>query len=123
MAKDALRLIFAGLGVLIILITLFSPGNYRGLDSPIWGLLLGAGLIFLPFTAAAMFLAYALMVVIPFGSALLLAYVAVQIFGKDSIPAFIGFFAGGYFGFKFVVSDAFDKLLGPLRKVSDKDNS
>lgn len=123
MAKDLLRLILAGVGILIILVTLFSPGQYRGMDSPIWGLLLGAGLIILPFTAAVMFLAYALIVGIPLGLAMLFAYLCAQLFGKDSIPVFIGFIAGGYTGFKFVVSDAFDKLLEPLRKASDKDSA
>ena len=123
MLKQILRLILSGIGVLVILATLFSPGHYRGLDSPIWGLLLGVGLIILPFTAAAMFLAYAFMIVIPFGLAILFAYLAVRIFGKDSIPAFIAFFGGGYLGFKFVGSNAFETLLKPLSKLSGKDNT
>ena len=66
--KSIARLILPILGVFVIIFQLASMGGYyRGLDSPIWGLLLGAGLIAFPFTALGMFIFYILFVGIPLG--------------------------------------------------------
>ncbi len=115
-----LRIVLPILGALIILFQLFHlGGNHSGLDSPFWGFLLGAGLIVAPFTALGMLLMYLALVGIPLGLGLLGGVLWAELFGKGGW-AIIGFIAGGWLGFKFVVSDSFDKLFEPLRALSDK---
>jgi hypothetical protein len=74
-----------------------------------WGMALGAGLVFAPFTAGGMFLLYIAIIGIPFGAGLLLAVMAKEAFGPGIIVG-IAFFAGILLGGKFVVSDAFDRV-------------
>lgn len=118
--SSVLRIVLPILGVLIILFQLFHlGGSYGGLDSPIWGLLLGAGLIVAPFTALGMFLMYLALVGIPLGLGLLGGYIWAEFFGKGGWAA-IGFLVGAWLGYKFVVSESFDKLFEPIRALRAK---
>jgi len=117
-----LRVVLPVLGVLLILFqVLHLGGSYGGLDSPVWGFLLGVGLIVAPFTALGMLVMYLALVGIPLGLGLLGALIWAEQFGKGRW-ALIGFVAGGWLGFKFVVSDSFDRLFEPLRSLGDKAN-
>jgi hypothetical protein len=117
--KSIARLVLPILGVVVII---FQLTHYRGLDSPIWGLLLGAGLIVSPFTAMGMFIFYILFVAIPLGLGILGGMLGKEMFGQG-FGAIIGFIAGIFFGGKFVLSDAFDKLIEPLRTLSKEDDN
>ena len=97
-------------------------GDSRGLDSPIWGFLLGFGLIVSPFTALGMLLVYLLMLVFIVGFPVLGAYIGAQIMGKDSIGVWLGLIGGGIIGFKIATGDFFDTLVSPLRKVAEQDD-
>jgi len=119
---DILRIALPILGVLVIIFQIFHLGEeYRGMDSPIWGFLLGIGLIVVPFTALGMFVLYILMVGIPLALGFLGALFWVEFFGKSGW-AIIGFLTGGWLGFKFIFSDYFDKLLEPLRALAKNDD-
>jgi hypothetical protein len=116
-----LRIALLILGVLVVIFQLFHlEGDYRGMDSPIWGFALGIGLIVAPFTALKIFVMYILMVGIPLGLGFLGALFWVELFGKGGL-AIIGFLAGGWVGFKFVISNLFDKLLNPFSALAKKD--
>ena len=118
--RSLLRLVLPILGVVIIIFQLFHlGGRYSGLDSPIWGFLIGAGLIVAPFTALGMLIMYIALVGIPLGLGLLGGFIWAELFGKGGW-ALIGFVAGGWLGFKFIVSDSFDKLFEPLRARGDE---
>ncbi|XDO83478.1 hypothetical protein ABLB98_03920 [Acinetobacter sp. XH1639] len=111
------------LGVIVIIFQLMHiGGDYRGLDSPIWGFLLGFGLIVSPFTALGMLLVYLLMLVFIVGFPILGAYIGAQIMGKDSIGVWLGLIGGGIIGFKIATGDFFDTLVSPLRKVAEQDD-
>lgn len=117
-----LRVALPIIGIVVIIFQFLHLGDdYRGLDSPIWGFLLGFGLILSPFTALGMLIAYLFMVGIPLGLGFLGALFWIELFGKGGL-AIIGFLGGGWLGFKFVVSDSFDKILEPLRMLGKKDN-
>lgn len=121
--KSTARLILPILGVLVIIFQLTHlGGHYRGLDSPLWGLLLGVGLIVSPFTALGMFVFYILFVGIPLGLGFLGAMFGKEIFGQG-FGAIVGFIGGLVLGGKFVLSDAFDKMLEPLRTLSKEDDN
>ena len=94
-------------GVALIILQVYS-GALDGLGS-----LLGLGLIVAPFTALGMFLALLLMIGIPLGLAFGAGFVWAELFGRGGW-AILAFILGGYFGFKFVGSDHFDKLLCSL---------
>ena len=111
------------LGVIVIIFQLMHiGGDYRGLDSPIWGFLLGFGLIVSPFTALGMLLVYLLMLVFIVGFPILGAYIGAQIMGKDSIGVWLGLIGGGIIGFKIATGDFFDTLVSPLRKVAEQND-
>lgn len=115
-----LRVILPILGVIVIIFQFFHLGDvYRGMDHPIWGFLLGIGLIISPFTAILMLMAYILMVGIPLGLGFLGAYIWVSLFGKGAW-AIIGFIIGGWVGYKIVISNSFEKLLEPFRALEKK---
>lgn len=90
------------IGVVVFLFSLYHVD--------IWGILLGAGLVFAPLTAGRMFLMYVALVGIPLGMGLALGAAAKQIFGPG-LMAGVGFFGGILIGGKFVLSDTFDKML------------
>ncbi len=115
-----LRLIFTALGVLVIVISLTATGPSAGLDGPIWGILLGLGLIFIPGTALVVLLGYLLIVGIPLGLALLFAKIAYEAFGDGFMPI-VGLIAGGVTGYRVIVSDAFLEFTGKLGKQLDPD--
>lgn len=120
--RNIFRVLLPILGVIFIIFQLMNiGGDYRGLDSPIWGFLLGIGLIVSPFTAVGMLLMYLLMLVFIIGFPILGAYIGVQITGKDSIGVWLGLIGGGYIGFKIATGDIFDTLIAPLRKVEEQD--
>ena len=121
--KSIARLVLPILGVVVIIFQLtHMGGHYRGLDSPIWGLLLGVGLIVSPFTAMGMFIFYILFVAIPLGLGILGGVLGKEMFGQG-FGAIVGFIAGIFLGGKFVLSDAFDKLIEPLRTLSKEDDN
>lgn len=115
-----LRLIFTALGVLVIVTSLTATGPSSGLDGPIWGILLGLGLIFMPGTAIVVLLGYLLVVGIPLGLALLFAKIAYESFGEGLMPI-LGLIAGGVTGYRVIVSDAFLDFTGKLGKRQDPD--
>lgn len=121
--RNLLRVVLPVLGVIIIIFQLMHIGdNYRGLDSPIWGFLLGFGLIVSPFTTVGMLLMYLLMLVFIVGFPILGAYIGAQITGKDSFGVWVGLIGGGIIGFKIATGDFFDTLVAPLRKVAEQDD-
>lgn len=121
--KSVARIILPILGVVIIIWQVSNMGDdYRGLDSPLWGLLLGIGLIVSPFTVLSMFVFYILMAGIPLGLGYLGAVLVKDMFGP-SLFSIVGFIGGLVLGGKFVLSDAFDKLLEPLRTLSKDDKN
>ena len=121
--KNQFRALLPILGVIVIIFQLMHiGGDYRGLDSPIWGFLLGFGLIVSPFTALGMLLVYLLMLVFIVGFPVLGAYIGAQIMGKDSIGVWLGLIGGGIIGFKIATGDFFDTLVSPLRKVAEQDD-
>jgi hypothetical protein len=95
---------------------------YQRFDSPLWGFLLGIGLIVSPFTAVGILLTYLLMLVFILGFPILGAYIGAQITGKDSFGVWVGLIGGGILGFKIAWSDFFNTLVAPLRKVADQDD-
>ena len=121
--RNLFRVLLPILGVIVIIFQLMHMGgDYRGFDSPIWGFLLGFGLIVSPFTAVGMFLMYLLMLVFIIGFPILGAYIGAQITGKDSIGVWIGLIGGGFIGFKLATGNFFDTLIAPLRKVAEQDD-
>lgn len=121
--RNQFRALLPILGVIVIIFQLMHiGGDYRGLDSPIWGFLLGFGLIVSPFTALGMLLVYLLMLVFIVGFPILGAYIGAQIMGKDSIGVWLGLIGGGIIGFKIATGDFFDTLVSPLRKVAEQDD-
>ena len=115
-----LRIALPIAGIALILFQLVHLGDrHAGLDSPIWGLLLGAGLIIAPFTALGMLAMYLALVGIPLGLALFGAYLWAHIF-EAGASALVGFLAGGWIGYKFVTGDIFDKMFEPVRRLGDK---
>ena len=121
--RNQFRALLPILGVIVIIFQLMHiGGDYRGLDSPIWGFLLGFGLIVSPFTALGMLLLYLLMLVFIVGSPILGAYIGAQIMGKDSIGVWLGLIGGGIIGLKIATGDFFDTLVSPLRKVAEQDD-
>lgn len=121
--RKQFRALLPILGVIVIIFQLMHiGGDYRGLDSPIWGFLLGFGLIVSPFTALGMLLVYLLMLVFIVGFPILGAYIGAQIMGKDSIGVWLGLIGGGIIGFKIATGDFFDTLVSPLRKVAEQDD-
>mgnify|MGYP000255194711 FL=1 len=121
--RNQFRALLPILGVIVIIFQLMHiGGDYRGLDSPIWGFLLGFGLIVSPFTALGMLLVYLLMLVFIVGFPVLGAYIGAQIMGKDSIGVWLGLIGGGIIGFKIATGDFFDTLVSPLRKVAEQDD-
>lgn len=121
--RNLFRALLPILGVIVIIFQLMHiGGDYRGLDSPIWGFLLGFGLIVSPFTALGMLLMYLLMLVFIVGFPILGAYIGAQIMGKDSIGVWLGLIGGGIIGFKIATGDFFDTLVSPLRKVAEQDD-
>ncbi len=121
--KNQFRALLPILGVIVIIFQLMHiGGDYRGLDSPIWGFLLGFGLIVSPFTALGMLLVYLLMLVFIVGFPVLGAYIGAQIMGKDSIGVWLGLIGGGIIGFKIATGDFFDTLVSPLRKVAEQND-
>ncbi|MEQ1311737.1 hypothetical protein [Acinetobacter sp. XH1639] len=123
MMRNQFQALLPILGVIVIIFQLMHiGGDYRGLDSPIWGFLLGFGLIVSPFTALGMLLVYLLMLVFIVGFPILGAYIGAQIMGKDSIGVWLGLIGGGIIGFKIATGDFFDTLVSPLRKVAEQDD-
>ncbi len=121
--RNQFRALLPILGVIVIIFQLMHiGGDYRGLDSPIWGFLLGFGLIVSPFTALGMLLVYLLMLVFIVGFPVLGAYIGAQIMGKDSIGVWLGLIGGGIIGFKIATGDFFDTLVSPLRKVAEQND-
>ena len=121
--RNQFRALLPILGVIVIIFQLMHiGGDYRGLDSPIWGFLLGFGLIVSPFTALGMLLVYLLMLVFIVGFPVLGAYIGAQIMGKDSIGVWLGLIGGGIIGLKIATGDFFDTLVSPLRKVAEQDD-
>lgn len=121
--RNPFRALLPILGVIVIIFQLmYIGGDYRGLDSPIWGFLFGFGLIFSPLTALGILLMYILMLMFIVGFPILGAYIGVQIMGKDSIGVWLGLIGGGIIGFKIVTGDFFDVLVSPLRKVTKQDD-
>jgi hypothetical protein len=121
--KSIARLVLPILGVVLIIFQLANlGGHYRGLDSPIWGLLLGVGLIVSPFTAMGMFISYIFLVAIPLGLGIFGGMLGKEIFGQG-FGANVGFIVGICLGGKFVLSDAFDKLIEPLRTLSKEEDN
>lgn len=121
--RNLFRAFLPILGVIVIIFQLINiGGDYRGLDSPIWGFLLGVGLIVSPFTAVGLLLMYFLMLLFILGFPILGAYIGVQITGKDSIGAWVGLIGGGLIGFKMITGNFFDILVAPLRKIAEQDD-
>ena len=121
--RNLFQALLPTLGAIVIIFQLMHiGGDYRGLDSPIWGFLLGFGLIVSPFTALGILLMYLLMLVLIVGLPILGAYIGAQIMGKDSIGVWLGLIGGGIIGFKIVTGDFFDTLVSPLRKLAEKDD-
>lgn len=115
--KNQFRALLPILGVIVIIFQLMHIGrDYRGLDSPIWGFLLGFGLIVSPFTALGMLLVYLLMLVFIVGFPILGAYIGAQIGGKRQYWGLVRLIGGGIIGFKIATGDFFDTLVSPLRK-------
>lgn len=116
-----MKMIFAVLGVIVIVLQTLALGqNYRGLDSPLWGYLLGLGLIAAPSLAVGMFATYALIILALFGSAGA-GFVIVKELTDSPGLGLIGLIGGAAIGFKFIGSDYFDRLLEPLRRWHDND--
>lgn len=102
------------IGILIIIVQIFHIGDhYWGMGDSIWVFLLGVGLIASSFNALRMPIFYILFAGIPIGLGIWAALLWVELFGKGGL-SIIGFIAGGWLGIKFVLSDSFDKLLGPI---------
>ena len=121
--KSVARLILPILGVVVIIFQLtHMDGQYRGLDSPLWGLLLGVGLIVSPFTAIGMFVFYILFVGIPLGLGIFGAILGKDMLGQG-FGSIVGFIGGLVLGGKFVLSETFDKMLEPLRTLSKQDEN
>lgn len=117
--KSLLRVIIPILWIIVITFQLTHIGvHYYGMDSPIWGLLLGFGLISSPFLAVGMLLIYILILLFIIGLPILGAYIGAQITGKDSIGVWVGLISGGFLGIKILMS----YLLAPSRKVADQDD-
>lgn len=121
--RNPFRVILPILGAIVIIFQLMHiGGDYRGFDSPIWGFLLGFGLIISPFTAVGMLLIYLLMLVFIVGLPILGAYIGTQVTGKDSIGVWLGLIGAGFIGLKIATGDFFDTLVAPLRKVAKQDD-
>ena len=104
MLKGIAHILCALLCIFIIFVTLKHGMGYgKGSVSFFLSLMLGAGLIVYPFAAFGMLLMYFVMLVFIIGFPVLGAYIGVQITGKDSIGAYLGFFGGGYIGIKLVM--------------------
>ncbi|MFA9202593.1 MAG: hypothetical protein ACEQSD_01155 [Flavobacteriales bacterium] len=102
--------------LMLLGVSVFFFGLFR---ADFWGMLLGAGLVFAPFTAGAMFLMYAAMIGIPFGLGIIFAIVANDIFGKGLMSG-VAFFAGLFMGGKFVISDTFGSIFTKHSSESDR---
>ena len=84
-----------------------------------WGMFLGVGLIFAPFTAGPMFLMYIAMIGIPFGLGIIFTIITNAIFGKGLISG-VAFIAGLVIGGKFVISDTFGDIFAKDSSKSDR---
>ena len=116
-----MKIFFAILGIVIIVLQTLALGqSYRGLDSPLWGYLLGIGLIAAPFTALGMLVTYLLLLAAFFGPAIGGFILVKEITGLSSL-GIIGAFAGAAVGIKFVGSGLFDRLLEPLRRLANEE--
>ena len=111
--RGALQIALMCIGVSMILASVGA--------ADVFGIILGVGLIVAPFTASAVFVHGALAAGIPLSLALLAAYAAAHIFGKDTAVILLGLIIGGVVGLKIVFSDAFDRLSDGLRGISNKD--
>jgi hypothetical protein len=114
--KNTLKILLYLFGVIMI---------YVGISShDIWGVILGVSMLFVPFSAFSMFLAYLLYLVVFFTPILLGAYIGVQVTGKDNIiGAFCGIILGGIISWRILTSnfaDIISKLVEPIRKLGDK---
>jgi hypothetical protein len=116
-----MRVFFAILGVVVIILQTLALGeSYSGLDSPIWGYLLGIGLIVAPFTALGMLIGYLLMIAAIVAPSILGFLIVKEVTGSSGLGA-IGFIAGIAIGMKFAGSEVFDRLLEPFRRLADKE--
>ena len=115
-----MRIFFALLGVVVIVLQTSALGApYSGLDSPVWGYLLGIGLIIAPFAAVGMLACYLLMIIALLGPAIAGLLIVKEV-TESSELAYLGFIGGGVIGFKFVGSKTFDRLVEPIRRVAEK---
>lgn len=122
--RNFFRMSLPILGVTVIIIQLTHlGGSYNGMDSPLWGFLLGIGLIVSPFTAVGMLLAYLLMLALLIGLPILGAIIGAHLTGKDSLGVWLGLIGGGYIGIKSVSGEFYDKLIEPLRNLAKKDEN
>lgn len=114
---NLMRITLPILGVALILGQIIRVGsNCQGLDSPIWGLLLGFGLIFTPVSALLLIVGYIFFVGIPLGLGIVGALTLVDLFGKG-VWGVAGFVGGGWLGFKFVMSDAYNRFFRLFRSI------
>jgi len=115
-----MRVFFAILGVVVIVLQTLALGeSYRGLDSPIWGYLLGIGLIVAPFTALGMLIGYLLMIAAVLVPAIGGFLIVKEVTGSSGLGT-IGLIAGVAIGIKFAGSKVFDRLLEPSRRLVDE---
>lgn len=120
--KSLLRIVLPVLGLLLIgLAIVGGPGSGRGSIDFLVTLALGFTFIVSPFLALGIALMYFLMLMFIVGAPFLGAYLGAQLGGRDSLAVWVGLLAGGYIGMKFVLSDGFDVLMRPIRKLADQD--
>ena len=119
--KAIARFTIVCLGVALVIAT-FAAGNIGSVDF-FFSLALAAGLIFTPFAGLGMLLAYFLLLLAIIIPPIIGAYIGVQITGKDSIGAVVGFIAGGVVGFKFALSELLSKFLDSMGSLSKHDEN
>lgn len=125
--RDVLRLALAVSGAALFVYAAFTSlrcifSEYNCKVADVWAYILAVALVFAPFSAFAGVFMYLLMLAIPFGLAFLGLHVGTLVSGKGSALAIVGLLGGLLAGFAIVVSDAFDKLLVPMRWLANHDD-
>jgi len=64
---------------------------------------------------------YLMMMICIVGGPLLGGYIGATIGGKDSLAIGVGFLVGGFLGFKFALSETFEKLMRPAQSLARMD--
>ena len=118
--KPIAKLLLIAFGTLVIVWQIMHlDGYYRGLDSPIWGFLIGGALIIAPFRAASALAWYLLFVVMMCGMAYLGMIFCAEILG-ETIGLPVGFIGGVVLAVKLMTSSFLENQFDHATSAANK---